>query len=59
MLWIREERIGAGEGGVLTEVRGIGSASGSTGVLSEPTGGGGGRSRGGGSLRIEPGETAE
>lgn len=59
VLWIREERIGAGEGGALMEVRGMGSASGSTEELSEPTGGGGGRSSGGGSLRMEPGETVE
>lgn len=44
---------------MLMEVRGIGSATGSTEQVSEPTGGGGGRSRGGGSLRMEPGETAE
>lgn len=59
MLWISEERVGAGDGGVLIEVRGIGSASGRIEELSEPTGGGGGRSKGGGSLRIEPGETAD
>lgn len=59
MLWISEERVGAGEGGVLMEVRGIGRTSGNTEELSEPTGGGGGRSRGGGSLRTEPGEMAE
>lgn len=57
MLWISEGR--AGEGGALTEVCGTGSASGSTEELTGPTGGGGGRSRGGGSLRIVPGETAE
>lgn len=59
MLWISEEHIGAGEAGLLMEVRGIGSASGSTEEMSEPTGGGGGRSRGGGSLRVEPGEMVE
>lgn len=57
MLWIREQRVRAGDGGVLMEVRGTGSASGSTEESSEPTGGGGGRSRGGGSLRMDPGET--
>lgn len=41
------------------EVWCIGSASGNAEELSEPTGGGGGRSRGGGSLRMEPGEMAE
>lgn len=59
MLWISEERVGAGEGGVLMQVRGIGSASGSKVESSEPTGGGGGRRRGGGSLRVEPGEMVE
>lgn len=50
--------MGIGEGGVLMEVRGRGNESGRI-ELSEPTGGGGGRSRGGGSLLIEPGEMAE
>lgn len=56
VLWMREERVGTGEGGVLMEVRGTGSTSGSSEESSEPTGGGGGRRRGGGSLRMEPGE---
>lgn len=56
---MRGERDGAGEGGVLVEIRGTGTASGSTEEVSDPTGGGGGRSRGDGSLRIEPGETTE
>lgn len=59
VLWISEERVGAGEGGVLMEVRGTMSASGSTEKSLEPTGGGGGRRRGGGSLRMDAGETAE
>jgi len=59
VLWISEERIGAGEGGLLTEVRGTGSASGSTEETSQPAGGGGGWRRGGGSLRLEPGEMVE
>lgn len=58
VLWIREERVAAGDGGVLREVRGTGRTSGSK-ELSEPAGGGGGRSRGGGSLRTEAGDTAE
>lgn len=41
-----------GEGGLLVEVRG-------TGKLSESTGGGGGCSRGGGSLRTVLGEADE
>lgn len=59
MLWISEQRVGAGEEGVLMEVRGTGRASGSTEKSSKPTGGGGGRRRGGGSLRMDPGETVE
>lgn len=42
VLWTREERVGAGEGGVLVAARGTGSASGGREEESEPTGGGGG-----------------
>lgn len=55
VLWIREEREGIGEGGVLLHLRGKGRVSRKR-ELSEPTGGGGGRRRGGGSLRLEPGD---
>ena len=54
-----EERVRAGDEGVLMEVRGKGRVSGRRLESSEPTGGGGGRRRGGGSRRAEPGETAE
>lgn len=42
VLWTREERTGAGEGGVLVEVWGTGRVSGSREEESELTGGGGG-----------------
>lgn len=42
VLWMREERVGPGEGGVPVEVRGTGSVSGSKEEDSEPAGGGGG-----------------
>ena len=42
VLWMRGERVGAGEGGVLVEVRRIGRLSGSRQEESEPAGGGGG-----------------
>lgn len=58
VLWMRAERLAAGDGGVLREVRGTGRTSGSK-AESEPVGGGGGRSRGGGSLRMEPEDTTE
>lgn len=59
VLWISEQCVGTGEGGLLMEVRGTDRTSGSTGALSRPNGGGGGRSKGGGSLRKDPGEMVE
>lgn len=59
VLWTSEVRTRAGEGGVLTEVRGTVRASGGGEGLFEDTGRGGGWRRGGGSLRMELGETEE
>lgn len=59
VLWTNELRARAGDGGLLSEVRGRGRFCRGGEELSEATGGGGGWSRGGGTLRTELGEMEE